>query len=230
MKQLIISKQEIKDKINIFYAKNHNNNFYWIVKNEKEIFEIRSSDNEYIGMFDGNFEKYILSKEKEFNTDYKEYTLDTNVQFENFRTISISENLYETNYFQNRKMVYDINIDSVGNVTANVRYPDEKKGGYTFTLSKSDFNLFRKIINRFSTNKGGNEYFVDNDYCSQAIVMNNGFVLNDYSKMRSDVDVQAVIMFSNLLTMKYISKQKAMDISYKIKSSEYTKNYKPESL
>ncbi|MPL56594.1 hypothetical protein SDC9_02080 [bioreactor metagenome] len=227
---MITSKQETENSIAIFYAVNSNNNFYWVVKDKNEIFEIRSSDNEHIKNFEGDIKKYIATKEKEYNSVYKEYNLNVNIKPQNFRIISISENPHETNYFQNHLMKYDLSIDFTGKVTANVYYPDEKKGGYDFNLSEDDFNLLKGIISKFSIDSLSQKYFINDDYTAQAIVINDKYILNDYNKMKSDIDIQAVVMFSNLITMKYIAKQKAKNNVYKIKSSEFTKMYKPESL
>lgn len=231
IKRTIILEQETGNNLTIFYALNSNNNFYWIVKDKNEIFEIRTSDNEHIKSFKGDIKKYVEAKEKEYNSVYEEYNINTNIETEDFRVISISENSRETNYFQNHRMAYDLNIDFTGRVTANVYYPNEKKGGYVFNLSKDDFNILKGIINKSSADNLGQKYYDNNNYyCSQAIVINDSYVLNDYGKMKSNVGVQAIIMFSNLLTMKYIAEQKPTNKVYKIKSSEYTKMYKPEPL
>lgn len=184
---------------------------------------MKPADNNYIGGFKGEVRKFS----KEFS--YKPYAIKNNIT-SNFKNISISENPQETNYFQNHKMAYDINIDSIGKVVANVYYPDEKKGGYTFQLSRDDFNILTGIVNRSSIDNLGKKYFVDDNHSSQAIVMNAKSILNDYSKIKTDLDIQAFIMFSNLLTMKYITKLQPTNKVYKIKSSEYTKVYKPESI
>lgn len=229
-KTLTTLNQGAENNFTVFYAMNSNNNFYWIVKDKNEIFEIRTSDNEYIKSFERDIKKYVETKGKEYNSVYKEYNVKANIENEDFRVISISENPRETNYFQNHRMAYDLSIDFTGKVTANVYYPDEKKGGYTFNLSKDDFDIFKKIINQSSIKNVGQKYFINNNNCSQAIVVDNKFVLNDYNKMKSDLNMQAIIAFSNLLTMKYITEQKATNNVYKIKSSEYTKSYTPKPL
>lgn len=224
------SNKEIVNKIKIFYTLSKDNMFYWIVKDENEIFEIRTSDNECIKNFE-NIKKYISIKEKEYNCTYEEYKVNPNVNNRKFRSISISENLHETNYIQNHIMIYDLDIDHIGKVTANVYYPNKKKGGYAFNLSENDFNTLKGIIDRFyDKNKGKQRYFINDNYCNQAIVLNNRTVLNDYKKTKSVLEIQAIMMFSNFITMKYINRQKPTTNKYEIKSSQYTKEIYKEEL
>lgn len=225
IKRIITSRQETENNFSIFYAISNNNNAYWIVKDGNKIFDINPSNN-YIKNFNGDIKKYLDFDKNEYN--YKQYKSEFNAVKESFKSISISEKPYETNYIQNHKMRYDLNIDSTGKATANVYYPNEKKGGYKFTLSKNEFCMLKGIVNKSSY--AGQKYFIDNNYCSQAIVINDQYILNDYDKMKTNLDIQAIIMFSNLFTLKYITEQNATDNTYKIESSKYTKMYKPEPL
>ncbi len=191
---------------NIKYTTNINNEFYWIIEEGASIYYIRPSANDYLTDF--------LGKDKFSNYNYSK---NTNA----FINLSISEDIFETSFLVNHKYVYDLNIDSIGNVTANVYYPVEKEGGYSFKLPKEDFNMINNILGNISIKELGNNFYIKHNQSTQSIIINNQYIINDFKSLKSNLDIYAILMFSNYLTIKYIDEKEPNIVKYNIESSNY---------
>lgn len=215
-----------KDNNKLYYSYNLNDGYYWLIKDSNSsIYEIGFIFNGLIKNQTLDLKDYTRNKTE---MNYKLYDVNKKNDLI-FNNISISENLPETNFLINHKYAYDLNIDSRGNITANVYYPDEKVGGYSFNLSENDFEIFKEIFHNISIDEFDRKLF-DKDYNSvQSIVINNKYVLNDFEYLNSNLNINAILMFSNYLTMKYIDKKSPNDSKYSIESSKYTKLPTPES-
>ncbi|MGV0752015.1 hypothetical protein [Empedobacter brevis] len=210
-------KTQKKDKnLNkIKYATNANNEFSWKIEEGTSIYYIRLSANDYIeNINDNEYFKKLLGKYK--FSDYS-YIKNTN----EFVNLSISEDPIENRFLISHKYSYDLNIDSLGKVNLNVYYPIEKEGGYSFNLSKDDFDMIKNILGNVSVKELDNKFYIKNNKSTQSIIINNQYIINDFKSLKSNLDIYAILMFSNYLTMKYIDKKIPNNIKYSIESSNY---------
>lgn len=215
-----------KDKNNLYYSYNLNDGYYWLIKdNGSSIYEIGFMFNNLIENQTLDLKNY-RTKKAEMNYKFFNINKNNNLILNN---ISISENPPETNFLINHKYAYDLNIDSAGNITANVYYPDEKAGGYSFKLSENDFEIFKEVFYNVTINELDRKYFIKDYNSVQSIVINNKYVLNDFEYLNSNLNINAILMFSNYLTMKYIDRKSPDDSKYSIESSKYSKLPIPES-
>lgn len=194
------------------------------MEDSKYIYDITPRSNYITENFKGNLKEYIKSKEKKYLL-YNEFS-DIDSSSKNF---AISENLSESNYYKNLKMSYDLNIDSIGNAISNVNYPEEKKGGYKFKLTLEDNAMLHQIISKSSKIMINQDLYTSNNHNSVAIII-DGKVITNSLKIKSNLDLSALIMFSNIITLKYINNMKPSEKLYDIKTSRYTKSLSPTPL
>lgn len=199
----------------IKYTTNINNEFYWIVEEKASIYYIRPSANDYIENFNNDeYFKRLLGKYKFSNYSYIKNTNE-------FGNLSISEDPIENRFLISHKYNYDLNIDSLGKVNLNVYYPIEKQGGYSFNLSKDDFDMIKNILGNISVKELDNNFYTKNNKSTQSIIINNQYIINDFNGLKSNLDIHAILMFSNYLTIKYINKKTPNNTKYSIESSNY---------
>lgn len=211
---------------NLYYSYNLNDGYYWLIKDDNSsIYEIGFMFNNLIENRTVDLKNYTRNKTE---MNYKLYDINKKNDLI-FNNISVSENPPETNFLINHKYAYDLNIDSTGNITANVYYPEEKVGGYSFNLSENDFKIFKEIFYNITIDELDRKHFVKDYNSVQSIVINSKYVLNDFEYLNSNLNINAILMFSNYLTMKYIDKQSPDDSKYSIESSKYSKLPIPES-
>ncbi|WP_313580005.1 hypothetical protein [Chishuiella sp.] len=213
----IYYKTQKKDKniSNIKYATTANNEFNWKIEKGNSVYYIRLSANDYIENINNDeYFKKLLGKYK--FSDYS-YIKNTN----EFVNLSISEDPIENRFLISHKYSYDLNIDSLGIVNLNVYYPIEKEGGYSFNLSKDDFNMIKNILRNISVKELNNKFYIKNNKSAQSIIINNQYIINDFKPLKSNLDIYAMLMFSNYITMRYIDKKVPNNIKYSIKSSNY---------
>lgn len=212
----------IKDKennIEIYHSYHYNDGYFWILKQNDTIYDISSIYN-YLDIYKGDINQYVKTKGIE-----RKYSI-LNLELKNekkFVSLAISQNICDINYSINHKMAYDIQINSMGNVEANVSYPDDKRGGYSFNLSKKDLHILVSLISNTEY-----EPIIMNNICGIAISIDDK-VTNDYNLMKNNKNIQALIMFSNFIIMKYLNGLPE-DKQYHIITSEYTKSYSPPPL
>lgn len=199
----------------IFYTKT-NDGFAFLVADANHIYDIAPNINKKSINRRKSIQQYVdsigsMSIYEPFNLTESMYTNGFN--------ISISESYPEINYSSDEKMRYDINIDSKGTVKANVFYPENKKGGYIFTLDNEDFKILKAMVSTIEKLNIADQYFTNNHYGIASIVINKKVINN---QIFTNKDFSAIIMFSNYITIKYISNLEPKAIEFHISSSEYT--------
>lgn len=201
---------------NIQYSTNKNeiDGFRWLVEEDSLTYYFTTTSNYSIK----NFSKDKYYKKLLADDTFSSYNYDN--KFYNFKNISIGEYLLESNFSFDHKYSYDLNIESGGKVIANVYFPENKIGGYSFNISLSDLNILKGILGNISFDISGN-YYTDNELSSRALIIDDKYIFNDFNKIKSNVDINALLMFSNYITIKYINNKKPNDLIYNIKTSEY---------
>lgn len=209
----------------LYTSKNNNPQIFYTKTNDGFAFLV--SDANYIYDIAPNVNKKSINRRKSIQqyadsigsmNIYIPFNLAETIYTNNF-DISISESYSEINYSSDEKMRYDINIDSKGIVKANVFYPENKKGGYIFTLDDGDLKILKTMVSSIEKLNIEDHYFTNNHYSIVSIVINKKVINN---QIFTNKDLSVIIMFSNYVTMKYISNLEPKAIEFHIPSSEYT--------
>lgn len=218
IKLLNICVKDRESDIEIYYSYHSIDGYSWILKQNDTIYDISNAYN-YLDIYKGDINQYV--KDKGIERKYSIFNLDLKNE-KKFVSLAISQKFCDTNYLKNHKMAYDIQINSMGNVEANVSYPDDKRGGYSFKLSKEDLHILVSLI----SNTEYEPRIIMDNICGIAISI-DGKATNDYNFMRNNKNIEALTMFSEFIIMKYLKNRLPENIKYDIITSEYTKSYSP---
>lgn len=204
-----------EDALQVYYSKTDNLYFFLIKDNEENmVYDIIPYINKKSRSKDI---KHYIDSVDYVRTHYNPLVLEKEVSSEFI--LSVSEKYPHINFSHDRKMTYDIQINSEGLVKANVHYPENKIGGYTFMLEEKDLDLLQKIVGSPSVLSPAQDKFV-NDYYRIAAISINGKLINN--EIFSDIHLCSVLMFTNYIGLKYIGKLTPNTETYNIITSKYT--------
>ncbi|WP_165689708.1 hypothetical protein [Elizabethkingia occulta] len=156
---------------------------------------------------------------------FKNYDLHLNAPI-SFKSLEVSSLLYESNFSINKKFDFDLKINSNGIIQAYIRYPEQKKGNFQFSILEEELKVFNSIATRINKQKN-NVLLKGTQKRPIAIIIDRTKILNDNNMISQNSDCLALLAFSQTTLLKYIAENNKYKVKTKfnIISSEYTKRF-----
>lgn len=121
-----------------------------------------------------------------------------------FDNIFISNVLGETNFENNHLFEYDLQVNNIGKVKANIYYPEDMVGSYEFIIDDITKDMISKSLNGLSLQKEANDKNANNVIIVQD--KKNTEIFKGDSYMRNSPEYSLILALTNKFLLEQMNK------------------------